>query len=362
MLAKHCEIVCNVDKLKVDIQETIRKYKTIKYWAYIKHDKDDTAPHYHIYLNFGSSSVDFDTIAKWFELESNFVSKIKGRKTDMYKYLTHANDTQQHKYQYDIKEVIANFDIETEIVKSKILGDFENYSYMQQLQYVDSLPISEKASASNLLNKLWAIRCKVLTGLKDRKIKVLFFCGKAGTGKTYNAKKFLEKKNIDYAVSSSSNDPFQDYMGQKAIILDDLRDDVFSFVDLLKVLDNNTSSSAKSRFNNKVFNGDYIVITSSKPPKFWFRELRINGNEDLSQFYRRINYFVDVQKEFIFCYNGLDEKGNPKGEPNIYFNEVQDIKKNLEQEENLDLFDGIFDKVEDDPSEVVEKVKISDVF
>lgn len=362
MLAKHCEIVCTVDKLTVDIQETIRKYSTIKYWAYILHDKDGTTPHYHIYLNFGQSSVDFDIVAKWFKLENNFVSKIKGRKTDALKYLIHGNDSQTHKHQYDIKEVIANFNVGVEIVKSKILGDFDNYSYAQQLQYVNSLPIGEKISAGNQLKKLWEIRCKVLALNSDRQITVLFFCGKPGTGKTFNAKKFLDKKNIDYCVSSSSNDPFQDYMGQKAIILDDLRDTVFDFVDLLKVLDNNTSSSAKSRFNNKVFNGDYIVITSSKPPKFWFRDLRLQGSEDLSQFYRRINYYIDVQKELLYYYSGLDERGNPKGEPLIYVNEVKDFEKTKTENTNLALFDGVFDKVHEGYKDIFELAKINEKF
>lgn len=362
MLAKHCEVVCNKDKLSVDIQQTIREYKTIKYWAYILHDKDDTAPHYHIYLNFGTSSVDFEQVAKWFKLESNFVSKVKGRKMDMLKYLIHANDTQLHKHQYDIKEVVANFDVGTEIVKSKILGDFENYSFAQQLQYVDSLPIGEKVSAMNQLKKLWEIRCKILSLNSDRKINVLFFCGKSGTGKTYHAKKFLEKKNIDYCVSSSSNDPFQDYMGQKAIILDDLRDEVFDFVDLLKILDNNTSSSAKSRFNNKVFIGDYIIITSSKPPKFWFKDLRLQGSEDLSQFYRRINYYVEVQKDFIYYYSGLDEKGNPKGDPILYINDLKDILQSKQEENNLTLFDGVFDKVCESYKDIFELAIINEKF
>lgn len=41
---KQIEIVTDVDKLNVDIQETIMKYQTIKQWAYIIHDKDDTRP------------------------------------------------------------------------------------------------------------------------------------------------------------------------------------------------------------------------------------------------------------------------------------------------------------------------------
>ena len=89
--------------------------------------------------------------------------------------------------------------------------------------------------------------------------------GEKGTGKTTYAKRMLDKLGYDYCVSSSSNDPFQDYLGQDAIIMDDLRDDVFGFADILKILDNHTSSSYRSRFSNKVFNGKMIVITTVIP-------------------------------------------------------------------------------------------------
>ena len=106
----------------------------------------------------------------------------------------------------------------------------------------------------NRLKKLWELYCQTQTLNSARNLQVVFICGKGGTGKTYYAKKMLESMELDYCVSSSSNDPFQDYMGQKAMILDDLRDTAFrdgrsdGFDDLLKILDNNTSSSVKSRF------------------------------------------------------------------------------------------------------------------
>lgn len=58
MQLKHYEIVTDADKLKVDIQKVCMEHKTIKQWAYILHDKDDTRPHYHIYVNFGKAGVD----------------------------------------------------------------------------------------------------------------------------------------------------------------------------------------------------------------------------------------------------------------------------------------------------------------
>ena len=246
-----CEISTDVDKLKVDLQATFMKYTTIKKWAYIIHDKDDTRPHYHITLHFGGASVDTKQVAEWFQLGytdkdgnehtgEQFVERVKCKRwSGVVTYLVHGQDSQQNKYQYPISEVHANFNIQTEIANEKILGNFEQYSYAQQLQYVNSLPLSEKAQAFSKLRKLWELQCQILTLNTDRQIQVIFITGKGGTGKTYYAKKLLASQGYDFCVSSSSNDPFQDYMGQKAVILDDMRDTAFEFEDLLKLLDNN---------------------------------------------------------------------------------------------------------------------------
>ena len=231
---KHCEVVSQPEFIKGEVGDIIRQHKVIKKWAYILHDKDpNTSPHFHIYLNFNRTSIPLSDIAKWFGLQESCVERVKGRPVDVLKYLIHANDSQVNKYQYDYSEVRANFDFLAEIETDKVLGDFEKYSYAQQLQYINSLPVSEKTQAHTKLEKLWKIHCQCLVLNPERNIEVMFIHGKGGTGKTYYARKFLEKLGYDYCVSSSSNDPFQDYMGQQAIILDDLRDKAFEFEDLL---------------------------------------------------------------------------------------------------------------------------------
>lgn len=339
MNLRQMEIVTDVDKLKVDLQATFMKYDTIKKWAYIVHDKDDTRPHYHIYLHFGGASVDTKMVAKWFNLGwvdddgkehtgENFINKIKGRWTDALKYLTHNNDSQKNKHQYSPSEVHANFDFEVKIANSEILGDFEHYSYAQMLKYVGTLPISEKSAAFSKLEKLWKLQCQLLSLNTDRQIQVMFITGKGGTGKTYYAKKLLDAQELDYCVSSSSNDPFQDYMGQKAIILDDMRDTAFEFEDLLKLLDNNTSSSVKSRFSNKVFNGEMIVITSSVPLIYWYKQLQFDRHDTLIQLYRRISCYVVVTDTEVTVYDeGLDNYGRPRGAGQIFKNELAVKKK-----------------------------------
>ena len=360
MNLRQVEIVIYEEHLKVDIQETCKKYSTIKKWAYILHDKDDTRPHYHIMLHFGGASVSTAQIAKWFNLAytaedgsersgEQFCEKIKGRWTDGLKYLTHSNDTQQNKYQYSAKEVISNFDFENEIKTAEIIGDFEHYSYAEMLRYVNTLPVSEKGTVFTKLRKLWELQCQVMSLQTDRNIEVMFITGKAGAGKTYQAKRLLKEfYKYDFCVSSASNDPFQDYMGQNAIILDDLRDTHFERLeDLLKILDNNTSSSVRSRFNNKVFNGKMIVITSSVPLAYWYKQYRYNNVDSLEQLYRRISCYVVVTEQDITIYNGVDNYGKPAGAGEVFKNDLAEKKAEKRTKVNYgEMFSKIYEPAE----------------
>lgn len=331
MKLKQYEVESRVEFFKEPIQDILRRYRTIKKWAYILHDKDkDASPHYHIYLNFGKSGVDSKLVAEWFGLQESQINRIQGRATDMLQYLTHSNDSQRHKFQYSPSEVVANFDFEEEIKKSKIIGDFKTYSYAQQLEYVNSLPVSEKTTAFNKLSNLWKIHCQVLTLNPDRDIDVMFIHGKPGTGKTYYAKKFAKSKGYDFCISSSSNDAWQDYLGQKCMILDDIRDTAFKFEDFLKIIDNNTASSIQARYGNKVFNGELIIITSSVHLSLWYKY--VVKSEDLKQLYRRISCYVEVTSDEVTVYNGLDANGRPEGFPTYFRNELSNSKPKSKKE------------------------------
>ena len=333
MKLKHYEIESRVEYFKEPIGDILRRYKTIKKYAYILHDKDvDTSPHYHIYVNFGSSGVDSSIVAQWFGLQESQVNKIKGRATDMLMYLTHANDSQKNKYQYSPSEVIANFDFEAEIEKSKILGDFKNYSYAQQLKYIDTLPIAEKKTAYGTLEKLWKLHCQLMSLETDRDIDVMFICGASGTGKTTYAKRYAASRGYDCCISSSSNDPWQDYLGQKCMILDDVRDSTWeNFEDFLKIIDNHTSSSIKARFGNKVFMGELIIITSSVPLSHWYSYLVYSRRESLKQLYRRITAYVQIDKQQIALFENIDDRGCPTGMASYFKNDLHTPKEHAKK-------------------------------
>ena len=125
-----------------------------------------------------------------------------------------------------------------------------------------------------------------------REMKVFYIYGATGAGKTTMAKWLCEKMlEVDYYISSSSNDILQDYLGQEAIILDEFRPTDLSFSDMLKLLDNHTNSTVKSRYYNKAIDCKYLIITTTQNISDIYNEENLR---DRLQLYRRISeiYYV----------------------------------------------------------------------
>ena len=321
MNLKMCEVELYPEQYEdvSQIRDICEKYDTIKKYAIRLHDRDikedgtPKKPHYHVFLHFGYA-VDISKVATWFSCAENHVNKIRKRWDSAMLYLVHKNALD--KYQYSVEEVVASFDYAAEVARiekaekakvkteeiralatSVMVGDISLTSAIQKLSLYDFNP-----SAMRWLTDAYQIRCR--SAKPNRNIDVILIYGKSGTGKTSLAKLLCENMGKEYCVSSSSNDVLQDYGGEHVLILDDVREYTFEFVDWLKVLDNHTSSSIRSRFRNKVFLGDMIIITTSQDPCAWF----IGCYEERWQFYRRINQYLRLEGENVIQYEGFVNK------------------------------------------------------
>lgn len=319
MSVKMCEVVSDTQHLTLDkIKSVLGSQSCIDKYLYILHDKDTKPdgtkknPHYHVYLHFNGARQ-FEFIAKWFGLPVSFVSKIHGRFSDAVSYAVHHNAPD--KYQYDISECVANFEIAEQIQKSDerkkdkmqletLLERIDNGEIKQyNITSMVSMPVYVKYETQ--INKAFDYKRKQKMKEVNRTMRVIYIYGDSGLGKTTLAKMLAIKQGLTPFISSSSNDPFDGYEGQEAVILDDLRGSSFPFADLLKILDPHTASTVKARYKNVMLQTDVIYITSIKPPKEFYKSVFESQGEEYTQFVRRCESIVQMSLSAlnIFSYD-----------------------------------------------------------
>lgn len=356
----------------VNLLDVLCSYKTIKKYAYILHDRDVYTPkdemlypahkagtakprHYHVYCNFGNQSIDHTYFASLFKVIPESIKRIETTAANCLLYFVHgtADAIAEGKYQYEWSDVhhSSNWNPQTQAESVRYIGHFEQFSYKEQIDKVHQIPdVQERVKMQELLDKALAAELKYRATIVDRYVRVMFVTGESGCGKTTFARQFAEKMNyfdivpreywrkapndkekpfrhLDYGVSGASNDVFESYKGEDVYILDDMRDDSFSFSDVLKFLDNHTNSSVKSRFSNKTFIGVLLIITSTVPLSKWYIGEKNPGRESLKQLYRRISTYVEITEREIYFYSRINDKGEPYGEMTVLPNRTRDYYK-----------------------------------
>ena len=292
----------------------IEKHKdAIEYWCYIKHNKDkkdDGTPkenHFHGFIKT-KANYNAGAIAEWFGQEIQYIGKITSRRYNTGAlYCVHAHD--REKYQYDPKEVKANFNYEELVRKDaeKQATDARKKEIVELIQNgtIREYNMHQKISAyefvvfKSVIENAFEYRRRAISD-EQRNKEVIFIQGDSGTGKTSYAKKLAQDKNMSFCVAGASNDPLENYKGQDVLILDDLRGSSQRLDDLLKMLDNNTNSMAKSRYHNKVLECQIIIITTTQDINTFFCNVFADSPESIVQLKRRCQTYMQMNREEIF--------------------------------------------------------------
>lgn len=276
----------------------------IKEYAMILHDRDDKKPHIHC-MCWLNNPTPRENVLKWFaELgatETNY-GRIKNKKGAL-AYLTHS--TKPNKAQYDISEVVRSSGIreELETATNEALRKREIRAMCDRVALGEISPRELYATLTGVEIRenskliLGSVDARLLksTAKKERNMKVVYITGKAGTGKSTLARWFAFNwsKEPPY-ISSSSNDPLQDYLLEPVIILDDFRANAFAFADLLKLTDNYVSSSVKCRYKNKTIDAQYLIITSTRKLEELYDASVFQKDDNLEQLKRRISAMYEI--------------------------------------------------------------------
>lgn len=313
-----CEVVSDTSHLTEDTIKSVLSRACIDKWCYILHDKDTKEdgtfknPHFHVYMHF-DDSIKLSSVARWFGLGESFVSKILGRRFEN-ALLYAIHDSQPQKYQYSPESVKASFDYVAELDKMrtvasaasgwKTLAEKIASGEIRRFNITSYVDVETYVKHKDKINAAFEYREKSLLVNSERKMDVVYICGSSGSGKTTYAKYIAKEKGLSVCVSSGSNDPLQDYAGQDCLILDDFRSGIFPLSDVLKILDNNTSSSVRSRYHNKFLECSLLIITTTQEIDDFYRCFA-DQKEDFFQFKRRCKTLVRVDKKCVtvYCFN-----------------------------------------------------------
>lgn len=316
--------------------------------ALILHDQDKNydgeliEPHIHGYVEF-SVRRELPKVAIALGIPENNIEPPKSKsrkfaKVNALAYLCHLKQPEKYKYSPEQVETFNTFDYVSFAQENK--QNFENQSAVVKRQSLDqSLDfVLQKVQIGELnfrdimlqesLSLLYAnnqvkfkealnffgertswLRLEALRR-KEYDLTIIYIQSKPGNGKSKLARDISEqvrKHGVENGYkseiySASSSNPFDDYLGEDILILDDLRSNSLSPSDWLKLFDPLNTSRMTARYRNKLVVPRIIIMVNYQEPELFFGDII---SEDLNQFIRRINFkiIISPKKEKTFDYH-----------------------------------------------------------
>lgn len=297
------------------IESRIKSLTWIKQYAIAIHDKDlldngwPKKKHFHAILVFDNATTS-NVVAKKLHVEEQYINKIRTTTKSAMLYLVHRND--QDKYQYPPWDIIANFDYVEYVdgcvpkVKRENIAQKIAKWEIKQYNIYDYVWVDEYAKNQTYYNKCFAFRQWLIKNM-ERNLDCIFISGPSWIWKTTFAKMTAKSFWYECYISSTGKNCMDDYAGQECILLDDLRDTTFPFVDLLKLTDNNTDALIGCRFYNKsITECKLLICTSVQTIQDFYKNQK---SEEQKQLFRRFKHYMVMTQDNIDAYEYNDLYG-----------------------------------------------------
>lgn len=326
-------------RTREELEERIKtKLDPKKYAISEVHDKDidgDGNPvekHLHVMLCF-QNARSLKNVASILGDKPQYLEKWDERANNGFAYLVHATSGAKVKAQYSPEKVLANFPYAEELKKQTLevlkKKSRQKIDVLLDAYYNEEMTLDEleqeltgaqygryKKQIDNITSKILERHADIWRQdmvKNNRRVKVIWIYGAAGTGKTSLARSIAKQDGRAYYVSGSSRDVLQSYNGEHILILDELRSNVIPYHDLLRILDpfgNQERIMAPARYSDKSLACDLIIITTPFNPVDFYDEIfdDINTVDSLEQLVRRITITLYVNSDSIFAVRYRQER------------------------------------------------------
>lgn len=343
------EVLLTEDKIKDAVA-----HRTIKRWAYIRHDEDvysaldeeqnpdhvkgqKKPPHWHIVIEMGSNQVEVGIIAKWLGISDNFVNVAKGQGAflDCVQYLTHEDDKQQGlgKRLYEDGCVCSNFDFRNELNKraerrAKYGADLNDKERLRNDVLYGGMTLREAMDKFPLLYQddfpyLERARLRYVSQVaKPPRTRINYYIeGAGGIGKGLISKA-IARALVDrdgtmyddeiYFEVGADKASFEGYDGQPVIIWNDCRaftllqklggrENVFNVFDPFPPAIKQNIKYGSIRLNNtiNIVNSvqPYTEFLDGLAGEYTDKSGEVQKAEDKGQSYRRFPFFLVLHEE-----------------------------------------------------------------
>lgn len=339
-------------EVQMKIFEVLKPLGLIKF-ASIIHDRDlqldNTTPkprHIHAVVEF-EKKKDINVVALALGLEPQYLDTAKrGRygEENLLAYLIHAKD--KTKYQYQPSEVSTFGTFNYVAYEEEHHNSWNNQAIIAKGKKKDEqLPILLEAVRFGTLTReqllenpdylylyqrhllefqvafdgyLLRAEAETTKAIKSGNLKLstFYIYGLSNAGKSRFAETLVQtiKTNIKgcenwSSYTTASSNPFDEYSGEKIVILDDLRAKSMTPENWLKILDPERIAKSSARYHNKTISAHLIIITAPIPPQTFFHQ--VSEFEELNQFMRRLSLTVEisqVRKERFYNINTIERR------------------------------------------------------
>lgn len=318
-------------------------------FAYIIHDNDTSKnpnqmfalKHLHLAFAFENphSLTSIAKLLKDFRKDGSpntqTLTIFKGNVNNAYSYLCHRTKKAAGKYQYDPKDVVANFDYVTLLEQTtkevKSARDLKKVNINVVLDNIvngvmtikEAKELLSGAAYTKNINYLNNAQAEAMRRNADkwRKNKkenniptvVIWLWGNSDTGKTSMAKEMATSSGQPYYLSGSSRGMWDNYDSNMHIaILDECRPEMFeTYRDMLSILDPYQERAvAPARYYDRELALDTIIITSVYDPYAFYKHMiepEKRNVDSFRQLERRITYSIHVE-DYFFMLSHFEDK------------------------------------------------------
>lgn len=265
---------------------------SLVYWCMCDEIGKEGTYHTHIYF-IAKNGVMFDTVKNRFY--GAHIEAVKGSNEENYNYIRKIGEKYANKQETNLTNTFEEY--------GKLPADRKNSNTLNEeiFEMIEngSTDYEILTTYPNALKSIDYIR-KTRQIIEEekikntfRKLKVYYYWGKTGTGKTRTVMERHGYQNV-YRITDYDQ-PFDNYNGQKIILFDEFRSNL-KISDMLTYLDG-YPVTLPCRYSNKVALFDTVYFATNIPIEKQYENIQLYEPETYKAFLRRITEIKEIKKQ-----------------------------------------------------------------